>query len=118
MMQKGNKGQALVEFVIILPIILFLLLGFIDLGRIVFESNRLESVLSEVIQEGKSTKKSDWQQIVDDLGYDDVVVMTSKKDAKLEIELMKKIKIMTPGLNTLLGKNYYIKVERVIRYEE
>ncbi len=118
MMKKGNKGQALVEFIIILPIILFLLLGFIDLGRIVLESNRLESVLSEVIHEGKGTTESDWQQIAGDLGYDDVVVTTAKKDNNLEIEMTKKVKIMTPGLKTVLGKNYYIKVERVIRYEE
>ena len=44
----NKRGQALVEFVIILPILLLLIFAFIDLGRIIVCKNHLEGVMSEV----------------------------------------------------------------------
>ena len=44
-----KKGQALVEFVIILPIFLFLLLGVIDVGRIMYTKVNLENTISDVV---------------------------------------------------------------------
>jgi len=45
---KSNKrGQSLVEFALILPIALFLLLGFFDLGRAVFYYSSLTNAVRE-----------------------------------------------------------------------
>ena len=49
-----KRGQALVEFVIILPIFIFLLLAIIDIGKMISTKNKLESVMSSVIEEYKS----------------------------------------------------------------
>ncbi len=45
---KNNRGQALVEFVLVLPILLLLIFAFLDLGRIIVCKNHLEGVMSEV----------------------------------------------------------------------
>lgn len=44
----NKKGQALVEFVLILPILIFILLAFIDIARLMVMKNHLESVLGEI----------------------------------------------------------------------
>lgn len=38
-MRQGDRGQALLEFALIIPIMLLLLVGLLDLGRIVFTRN-------------------------------------------------------------------------------
>ena len=44
----NKKGQALVEFILILPILILILLLVIDMGRLMIMKNHLESVLSNV----------------------------------------------------------------------
>ena len=45
----NKKGQALIEFVLILPIIILLLLGGIDLGRIILSKIELENKVTDEI---------------------------------------------------------------------
>ena len=40
----NKKGQALVEFVIILPVIILLFFGAVDFGRIIIKTNELENL--------------------------------------------------------------------------
>jgi len=40
---KNNKGQALVEFIIILPIFLLLIISIIDFGNIISKKYSLEN---------------------------------------------------------------------------
>ena len=44
----NKKGQALVEFLLVLPILIFILLLVVDLGRLMVMRNHLESILSSV----------------------------------------------------------------------
>ena len=39
----NKRGQALVEFVIILPIFIFMLLSIMDIGRIIYFQNEMVS---------------------------------------------------------------------------
>ena len=48
-MACNNKGQALVEFVLILPIFIFLVFLSVDIGRIIYAKNHLESELNETV---------------------------------------------------------------------
>ena len=52
----NKKGQALVEFVIILPIFIFMLLGIIDIGKVVVAKTEMESELSDVLDMYKNRK--------------------------------------------------------------
>ena len=56
---KNNKGQALIEFVIILPIILVILLYIIEFGRITLKKYDLESnmeLITELYKEKKTRR--------------------------------------------------------------
>ena len=56
---RNKKGQALVEFVIILPIFIFMLLAIIDVGKIIFIQNRLENKMSNVLDLYRNQKSYD-----------------------------------------------------------
>ena len=45
-----KRGQALVEFIIILPILIMLFFGAIDFGRIILRKNELESITSDLVE--------------------------------------------------------------------
>ena len=46
---KKNNGQALIEFILILPVILLILLYIIEFGRITLKKQQLESNLDLII---------------------------------------------------------------------
>ena len=109
---KNNRGQALIEFVLILPILLLLIFALIDFGRIIVCKSLLEGVMNEVsnLEEDKMAaylrKDTDYK-----IGY------SIKKDEYINITLSTKLDLITPGLNNVLSNPYVVKVERNIVYE-
>lgn len=55
----NNKGQTLVVFVLILPIILILLIGIIDIGSVSIEKRKINNVLDNAIEYYKNGKNVD-----------------------------------------------------------
>ena len=110
---KNNKGQALVEFILILPVILAILLVIIDLGKIFNEKNTLENTSIDIIELYKNGKSID--EIKNK--YNDIEINTSIDNNYLTINLKKEIEIITPGLNLVLDNPYLIEVERVVYYD-
>lgn len=106
-----KKGQALVEFIIILPILLFMLLGVIDLGRIFYLRINLEEQIGEVIeldQEGKSLEEI--KKVLDK----DVEIEKKSDREYINYTLEVKVDIITPGLNLIFDNPYNLKVSRSI----
>ena len=110
---KNNKGQALVEFIVILPVILAILLVIIDLGKIFNEKNTLENNSIDIIELYKNGKSID--EIKNK--YSDINITTNIDNNYLTLKLKKEIEIITPGLNLVLDNPYLIEVERVVYYE-
>jgi Flp pilus assembly protein TadG len=109
---KKNSGQALVEFVLILPIALLLIFSMIDLGRVLYEKNHLESMLNEVVITYKDNGKIDKNLI------DSTVTSNIKANGKYTtITLTKDISLITPFSNLIIDNPYQIKTERVFIYE-
>lgn|SRR5574344_1684386 len=114
----NKKGQALVEFIIIIPVFMMILLGIIDFGKIIYNQNVLENKVEDVVSMYKQN-----------FSFDKISSTIKKEDKKMEIEfsndndefvtisIKKKIDILTPGLNVILGNPYIVKVNRVIEYE-
>lgn len=112
---KNNKGQALVEFVIILPITLILIFCVIDFGRIISLKGDLEGKTDDVVtlyQAGDSLEEI--KKIVDVTGTDTTI---KENGNYVTITLGKKIKPITPGLSYIADKIFDVKVTRVIRNE-
>ena len=107
----NKKGQALVEFVIILPIFLFLLLCVIDIGRIMYTKISLEEDISDVVdsyQKGKNI-----EDIKTKFKLDGEIKLEENGDY-IDIYLIKDLDIITPGLNLIFADPYKIEIKRSI----
>jgi len=108
----NKKGQALVEFVLILPIIIFMIFAAIDFGIIFNEKNHLENDSLDIINlYNKGTSIEDIENI-----YKKYDVSVIDDTDYYNIKISKKIKLRTPGLGKIMGSPYKIEIERVVPY--
>lgn len=109
---KLKKGQALVEFVIIMPIFIMMVLGTIDIGKIFYTKIILEGQISDVISDYQKGKTED--EINGYLKNDDIVLEVNKNEELATFNLVKKVDIITPGLNFVFDNPYNLRVSRSI----
>ena len=114
-----KRGQALVEFVLILPVLIMLIFVVIDFGRIFVNQTELESSLSII-------NDIDRASIDQEIIYNEVnknktnkinVSVSGVVDGYITITLSRNIDIITPGLNLILSSPYVVQVSRVVKYE-
>lgn len=107
----NNKGQALVEFVLILPVFLFLMMSIYDFGMINNLKSKLESDSSDIIMlynNGRTIE--DIKQI-----YNKYLIEVDDSDMKYtKITITSSIKTVTPGLSKIFGNPHVEKIERYI----
>lgn len=106
----NRKGQALVEFVLILPIFLLILFAVVDFGMILSKKNELENVSVDVVSMIKNNDDIEDIKML----YPDLTIDISSDSKYTTVKIYKNIDIMTPGLNLVLGDPYEIVVERTI----
>lgn len=112
---RNKKGQALAEFVMLLPVLVILLFLIIDVANIYFKKAELENTLDSVcdmVIDGK-----DRTYILDKIDNNDITY-----DVKIDgsgyatVYLNYSVKPITPGAYSLF-KNIKITTKRVILYE-
>ncbi|MDD7131661.1 MAG: pilus assembly protein [Firmicutes bacterium] len=106
----NRKGQALVEFVLILPIFIMILFSIVDFGMIFNKKNELENISADVVN--MLNKDIPLEEIKSE--YADIDIEISSDDKYKNVVISDKIDILTPGLNRILGNPYEVKVERKI----
>ena len=107
----NRRGQALVEFILILPVLLLILFVLVDFGNILSNKNTLEYVSADIVDMYKNG--DDISNIRNN--YSDIEIKVSKyMDKYTKIVIKKEINIITPGLNRIIGNKYLIEVERVV----
>lgn len=106
----NRKGQALVEFVIILPIFLLILFAIVDFGLILSKKNELENVSVDIVSMIKNNDSIDDIKIL----YPDIEIDISSDNKYTTIKIYESMNIMTPGLNIVLGDPYLVEIERTI----
>ena len=72
----NKKGQALVEFIIILPVFIFMILAIIDIGKMLYDKSAMQSKLNDAVQMYENGKK-----------YDDIKEYITKSDPAYKLEL-------------------------------
>ena len=106
----NRKGQALVEFVIILPVFLLILFAIVDFGMILGKKNELENVSVDVISMVKNNDDINDIKML----YPDIEIDINSDSRYTTIKIYESMDIMTPGLNIVLGDPYLVEVERII----
>ena len=111
---KKNSGQALIEFVIILPIILVILLYIIEFGRITLKKYELESNMELIAELYKDNKQ---EEMNDYINTNNIKIEITKNNelTLTTIIIRKNIKTNMPLINRILGNN--IETKRTI-YEQ
>ena len=111
---KNNKGQALIEFILILPILLILIFTTIDIFNLINNKNNLETKVSDQIKLFNSNKITleQLQNSFDDK-YD---VKIKKENNFIELYVSKNNKWISP-ITGLILKEEKLSVKRVIPNE-
>lgn len=110
----GKKGQALTEFILVLPVILIILLAIFNVSYIYLEKYNLEKKLDVVTDLYRS---DDIKTLKAYISKENVMFSENKKGELVELTVSKNISISAPGLNKVLGKNYQISTSQTI-FEE
>lgn len=110
----NKKGQALVEFIIIIPILIIILIGLSDYIMIFNTKNNLEKNIDEVVK--IYNKYHDEEEILNYLNNTNssVTYQKTKNGKYTKIELQKEYSFITPGLDKIISSPFIIKTERVI----
>ncbi len=107
----NKKGQALIEFIIILPIFLILVMGIFDFGNIMYQRYKLENSV-DYISELYENDIQDNLKIY--LENNSIEMYTKLEEDYAVLELNKKVDVITPGLNLILGDEIVLKTSKVI----
>ena len=106
----NRKGQALVEFVLILPIFLLILFAVVDFGLILSNKNELENISVDIVSMIKNNDNLEDIKVL----YPGINIDVNNDNKYTTIRIYKDIDVMTPGLNLMLGDPYEVVVERII----
>ena len=109
-----NRGQALVEFVLILPVFIFLVFTIYDFGMIFNKKNNLENASIDIIdlyRSGKSLAE------IEGL-YSSLEIDILEEDDYDKITIEDNVKLITPGLNLIFGNPYRVSVVRYTAHDE
>ena len=108
-----NRGQALVEFVLIMPVLLIILLGVIDFGNIFKTKYDLQNDLDLIVELYKDGKTDDYNNYV---WNHNLQINITENNNLTTIEISKKIDIKTPILDKVF-KSPYLLTESITIYE-
>lgn len=127
-MVKGEKGQALVEFALVLPLMLILFCGVIDFGRIIYANLNLNMVSQEGVRMaglGESDqnviqftedkfKAGDSSKLIINISPNDTI---RDSGDYVSVSLEYPISYATPLISSLLPSPYIVNVSSTIRVE-
>ena len=104
-----NKGQALVEFILILPILILLIFGMVEVGNLIYQKYKLETHVDPIIELYNSEP-----DLIETYENKNELDAEFSKDGNLvTVTLSKNIKLITPGVTNFLGNPINIHAERV-----
>ena len=107
----NRTGQALVEFVLILPVFIFILFVIVDFGNILSNKNKLEYVSADIVD---MYKNGDNVSTIKDSFSDINIDISNYRDKYTKIVIKKNVNVITPGLNRIIGNKYMVEVERIV----
>lgn len=115
-MMLNKKAQALVEFILVLPVIILIILGSIDILNIVIKKNELENKVSDQIilfQSNQISIEELEQKLKDN---NTKVNINANEDSFITIEVKEKVTFITPIVSNILSP-FFISTKRVVAYE-
>lgn len=113
-MRNKKKGQALIEFVLILPMLLLITLGVFDYINIQNKKYELANHLDYISQLYLNDEESSLNQYIE---KNNLIFNKTKVETETTLTLTKSIDLLAPGLNLILSDPFIITVKKVV-YDE
>ena len=113
-MRNKKKGQALIEFVLILPMLLLITLGVFDYINIQNKKYELANHLDYISQLYLNDEESSLNQYIE---KNNLIFNKTKVETETTLTLTKTIDLLAPGLNLILSDPFIITVKKVV-YDE
>ena len=111
----NRRGQALVEFVLILPVFLLILFTIVDFGNFLSTKNQLETESTDIVlllRNGKSAEEVA-------KSYSKIKIEESVFEEKYnKIKISENITLINPLLYKILGNPCIVGVERIVPRDE
>ena len=111
----NRKGQALVEFVLILPIFILILLSIIDFGNILVTKTKLENDTTDIV---RILRNNNYDINLEEEYPNINIKIEDYKEGYKKVILTSKVKINTFFLEKILGNPCLVDTERIISYEQ
>lgn len=111
----NRKGQALIEFVLVLPVLILILFVIVDFGNIFhtkFELQNQSADIIRLIQNGNNE-----EEIMQTYSKLNVDIKEYKENYK-KVTITKKVALITPIMDRILGSSYNVEVERILPNEK
>ena len=105
----NNKGQALVEFIIVAPILLLILIALIDIGNVFikkYDLNNDLSLVSELYENGQT------KEIAAYVAKEGITYKTENNGNFVKLTLTQNVSVSAPILSNVLGKNFTITTSK------
>lgn len=110
---RDRKGQALVEFVIILPILLLVVISMIDFGNLLYQKYQLEQDLEYISDLYIANDTNALEQEKQKLH-----VTTIEDGSFVTLQVQKEANLASPILRRVLGDHYQIETSRKLYLQE
>lgn len=107
----NRKGQALVEFVLILPIFLMILFTIVDFGILLHSKNELQNQSTDIIR--MINNGNTLEELSNEYSNLTIKIEPYKEEYQ-KVILTEQIHLITPFLDKFLGDPCEIEVERII----
>lgn len=107
----NKKGQALIEFILILPFLLLIIMALIDIGNIFlkqYEINQDVQTVANLYENGENKKMALY------IAKENLLYEEDINGNMTTITVNKDIEITTPILSNVLGKQYKIKASKTV----
>ena len=114
MILETNKYNE--EFIVILPILIFILFAIVDYGMISYNRNRMDSIINDISKMYDNNESEDEINNFIKSNDSNLIANITKEDKYINIKLNKKYEYITPGLDKIFNNNN-IEVERKIYNE-
>ena len=127
-MRKDERGQSMVEMALLLPILLLLLIGITDVGRVIYSYAHLQIAAQETVRLGGLDKNDqtikDFAHQYVKLGDPSKLLVTINPDDTqrhsgeyVTVTLRYPFTLNTPFISMLFPSPFYLETESTIRVE-
>lgn len=103
---KNKKGQALIEFIMILPVVLLVFTAIADIGGVIYQKYTMQNdidIIANYVKDGLN------DSAVNYANSHKLKLDIKEKGDIFDVTIEKNYKLVTPGLNKKLGNPYKIK---------